>query len=248
MHPLTEYFHRVSSWHRLKKSIAWFLRYRDNLRRLAKLKKSRKSIRYVQMKDMCFITVEEMQIVEIEILKNVQRYHFPEEFEVLGKSKNDTCVRKSSFLRSLDPIFVDGLLRVGGRLASAPIPLESKHQIILPKKDHVTNLVAKYYHIISAHLGRKYVLNLVREKFWIINTSSLITRVLSKYLSCRPRQRPLCEQKMADLPADRITPKKPPFTSVGVDCFGPLQVRRSRSLVKRYGVIFTPSPASDASY
>ena len=35
VHPLTEYFHRVSSWYRLKKSIAWFLRYRDNLRRLA---------------------------------------------------------------------------------------------------------------------------------------------------------------------------------------------------------------------
>ena len=173
------------------------------------------------MKDLCFITVEEMQIAELEILKTVQRYHYPEEFEELGKSKNATCVRKSSSLRSLDPIFVDGLLRVGGRLASAPIPLESKHQIILPKKDHVTNLVAKYYHVISGHSGREYVLNLVREKFWIINASSVIRRVLSKCLSCRRRQRPLCEQKMADLPADRITPDKPPFTSVGVDCFWP---------------------------
>ena len=239
VHPLTEYFHQVSSWYRLKKSIAWFLRYRDNLRRLAERKKSRESIRSVRMKDLCFITVEEIQIVEIQILKNVQRYHFPEEFEVLRKSKNATCVRKSSSIRSLDPIFVDGLLRVGGSLASVPIPLESKHQIVLPKKDHVINLVAKYYHIIAAHSGREYVLNLVREKFWIINASSLIRRVLSKCLSCRRRQRPLCEQKMADLPADRFTPDKPPFTSVGVDCFGPLQVRLGRSLVKRYGVIFT---------
>ena len=163
-----------------------------------------------------------MQIAELEILKNLQRYHFPEEFEELGKSKNATCVRKSSSLRSLDPIFVDGLSRVGGRLASAPIPLESKHQIILPKKDHVTNLVAKYYRVISGHSGREYVLNLVREKFWIINASFVIRRVLSKCLSCRRRQRLLCEQKIADLPADRITPDKPPFTSVGVDCFGPL--------------------------
>ena len=66
-----------------------------------------------------------------------------------------------------------------------------------------------------------------------------IAEVFSKCLSCRRRQRPLCEQKMADLPADRITPDKPPFTSVGVDCFDPLQVHRGRSRVKRYGVIFT---------
>ena len=46
-------------------------------------------------------------------------------------------------------------------------------------------------------------------------------------------------QKMADLPDDRVTPNKPPFTSVGIDCFGPFQVCRRWSLVKRYGVIFT---------
>ena len=44
---------------------------------------------------------------------------------------------------------------------------------------------------------------------------------------------------MADLPEDRVRPDRPPFTSVGLDFFGPFQVRRGRSLVKRYGVIFT---------
>lgn len=50
---------------------------------------------------------------------------------------------------------------------------------------------------------------------------------------------PFCQQKMADIPEDRLIPDKPPFTTVGVDCFGPFQVRRSRSLIKRHGVIFT---------
>ena len=44
---------------------------------------------------------------------------------------------------------------------------------------------------------------------------------------------------MADLPKERITPDKPPFTAVGVDYFGPLEVKQGRSRVKRYGCIFT---------
>ena len=44
---------------------------------------------------------------------------------------------------------------------------------------------------------------------------------------------------MADLPADRVTTGKPPFTSVGVDCFGLFFVKNGRSNAKRYGVLFT---------
>ena len=44
---------------------------------------------------------------------------------------------------------------------------------------------------------------------------------------------------MADLPPSRIVPWEPPFTYVGVDYFGPFCVKRGRSRVKRYGVIFT---------
>ena len=47
------------------------------------------------------------------------------------------------------------------------------------------------------------------------------------------------QQKMTILPEDRITPSKPPFTYVGVDCFGPFTVRRGRTTAKRYGVLFT---------
>ena len=49
----------------------------------------------------------------------------------------------------------------------------------------------------------------------------------------------MAQQKMANLPEDRTTPLKPPFMYTGVDCFGPFEVRRGHTTVKRYGVLFT---------
>lgn len=46
-------------------------------------------------------------------------------------------------------------------------------------------------------------------------------------------------QKMADLPLERVDAYKPPFSSTGVDCFGPFLVKQGRAEVKRYGCIFT---------
>ena len=44
---------------------------------------------------------------------------------------------------------------------------------------------------------------------------------------------------MAPLPKERTDVDSPPFTSVGVDYFGPLMVKHGRGSAKRYGCIFT---------
>ncbi|XP_022779469.1 uncharacterized protein LOC111320980 [Stylophora pistillata] len=96
-----------------------------------------------------------------------------------------------------------------------------------------------YYHLLSGHSGQEYVLSLIRKSYWIIKGRVNVRRVVNRYLSCRRRQAPSGAQKMADLPADRVTPDKPPFSIVGIDCFGPFWVKRARSQVKRHGVLFT---------
>jgi len=192
--------------------------------------------------------VDEINRAEKEVLKFVQRQSFEEEMSRLeqkGAGNSSKCckeqeslVKKTSAIYKLAPMKIDGLLYVGGRLTQASIPNAAKHQLILPKKHHV-DLIVCHYHLKSGHSGLEHVLSLIRERFWILIARTAVKRVLRGCFDCKRRQAPLGEQQMADLPTDRVTPEKPPFTFVGVDCFGPFVVRRGRSLVKRYGVLFT---------
>lgn len=47
------------------------------------------------------------------------------------------------------------------------------------------------------------------------------------------------KQKMANHPLSQITPDLPPFTYTGLDYFCPIEVKRGRGRVKRYGALFT---------
>ena len=160
--PVVEYFGRTCSWHGLKKSIAWFLRYRKNLR----LASTRKKLAIFSPNAPWWcINMEEMKASELQILKFIQLHYFPDELQSLAKAGVDGAhVKKTSGLRSLDPVLVNGLLRVGGRLGLVPASFDFKYQIILPKSDHVSTLIIEHCHLVSGHSGREFVLSLLREK------------------------------------------------------------------------------------
>ena len=95
------------------------------------------------------------------------------------------------------------------------------------------------YHFASGHSGREYVLPLLRSKFWVIRANSVVRKLLANCFSCRRRPAPVCSQKMADLPKERVTRGQPLFSHVGIDFFGPFMEKQGRSQVKRHGCIFT---------
>jgi hypothetical protein len=232
-------FEKFSSWKRLRKSIAWAIRYVKQLRETVRKRKSGETINMSKEKKEkpAPLKLDEVDNAERLILNIVQMTSFRDELTAL-KQKNGN-VKRSSPINKLSPEIIDGLLCVGGRLRHAPLENTAKHQVILPKQHHVATLIARHYHQLSGHSGLEYVLSLTRQKFWIVKGRLLVRRVVNDCFDCRRRQSPVAEQKMADLPKSRVTPSKPPFTFTGVDCFGPFNVRRGRSLVKRYGVIFT---------
>lgn len=245
---IDEVFNRFSSWHDLKKFVAWILRFKTNLRKACR-QAFREPVKQKGSQPIQPISTIEMKDAEQSIIKCVQEGHFKEEIESLKVTKNNeegtssgprpSCVKKSSSVFSLDPVLIDGVLRVGGRLRRASLPQDAKHQIILPKNHHVTNLIVRHYHLVSGHSGREYVLSLLRGKFWVIHANSVVRKLLTKCFDCRRRQAPVCNQKMADLPEERVSPGQPPFSHVGIDFFGPFLVKQGRSEVKRYGCIFT---------
>ena len=125
------------------------------------------------------------------------------------------------------------------RLNNASVSDQVKHPVIVPGTSHVSTLIVRDYHQSSCHSGKEHTLSLIREKFWIVKARVLVRQVINKCFICKRRQAVFGEQQMSDLPEDRVTPGKPPFTFVGVDCFGPLYVKQGRSQVKRYGCLFT---------
>jgi len=226
------FFSKFSNWKKLQKAVAWMLRYKEWMMKKV-LKRDADSVQVTKER----ITVEEMQKAEHCIITCVQKENFVEE---LGMLMSGRTVKKSSPLFRLDPVILDNLLCVGGRLKHVPDDYNfAKHPPILPKQHHICDLIIRHHHELSGHLGQEYTLSIVRNHYWIIRARVSVRRIVRDCFDCKRRFQLPYDQKMANLPSDRVTPDKPPFTFVGIDCFGPFSVKRGRSLVKRYGIIFT---------
>lgn len=236
-----------SSWIRLRKSVAWILRFKNLLlyqcqkKRLMGLNEQQGPLvcKPEVLKDNEFsglLTVDELKNAEMAIIKFCQKGRFADEFDSLQDGRS---VSKSSSLFKLCPVLMDGVLRVGGRLSRADMPEDTKHPIILSKDFHISDILLRHIHQEVGHSGRNYMLSRLRQNYWITGATTAIRRILSRCVICRRLQAAPGSQQMADLPVDRVRPDEAPFTRVGVDLFGPFEVKSRRSIVKRYGVMFT---------
>ena len=126
------------------------------------------------------------------------------------------------------------MLRVGGRIKHAVIPVDEKHPLILPKNHHITILLIQHHHAEVNHQGRLFTEGAIRAAgLWIVGCKRLIPSLINKCVTCRKLRRHPETQRMADLPADlalaSLAPGAP-FSNVWIDVFGPWLVvaRRTR--------------------
>jgi hypothetical protein len=143
-------------------------------------------------------------------------------------------------LKKLD-VFKDesGILRIGGRLRNSVENIQLKHPIVLPAGSRLATLLAFHLHIKEGHQGRTTTMSALRTAgFWVCGARKIVSSVIKGCVLCARLRGTPATQKMSDLPSERCE-AAPPFTNVGLDCFGPFSVASGRVEVKRWGLIFT---------
>ena len=143
---------RYSSWTRLRRVVAWMLRYKANLLRQRKKRKTGQTVDIKFSGSTNSLNKEERGLLS-RVTENQKT-----------SSKNANVVKKASNIYKLDPVFDEGLICVGGHLGEAPISKDSRHPVILPKVHHVVTLITNHYHNLSGHSGLEYTLSLIRQK------------------------------------------------------------------------------------
>ena len=74
--------------------------------------------------------------------------------------------------------------------------------------------------------------------FWDIGGTSAVESKIANCVTCQKLRGTVQEQKMSDLPKDRLKPA-PPFTYCAVDYCGPWYVKEGRKEVKKHVALFT---------
>ena len=91
----------------------------------------------------------------------------------------------------------------------------------------MTKLIINHYHEYTEHQGKGITLNEIRSRgYWIIGGSSALSTVIASCVTCRKLRGPVIEQRMADLPEDRLE-SAPLFTYCAAYYFGPFMVKEN---------------------
>ncbi|MCP3664179.1 MAG: hypothetical protein GY696_17090, partial [Gammaproteobacteria bacterium] len=163
---------------------------------------------------------------EIKAVKTWWEYHIQRRFlhDVVTSLNND---KKHPLIRQLGLQFDDfGLIRCHGRLGRSDLPEHAKFPILLPRNNHFTSLVIQAMHVKLIHNGVLHTLSELRQNYWIPRGRVEVQKVIRNCCLCKKYTGgPYKYPDMAPLPFARVTRSLRPFQFVGVDYFGPLNVR-----------------------
>ena len=171
--------------------------------------------------------VEERKEALNWLIKNEQAKFFAKD---VSRLRSGHQIQKDSKLKAQNPhLDEEGILRMQSRD-------QTYNPVILSPLSHLTSLLVRDCHERNMHCGAQTTLTILREEYWILKGLQTVKRHTRSCVTCKKVNEPLCQQLMAPLPEFRITPSHP-FTFVGLDYCGPLNVTKAAQ--KRYILLFT---------
>ena len=179
----------------------------------------------------------ELELAEEKVLILIQQETIPEMYEgkqSFGKtSKGGNLAKISPFLEE------NGLIRIRGRIKHANLGYQQRHPILLSTKHSFVSVMLHDSHLYYNHEGVEYIRSVIQQKFWILGLRNALRSIKSNCVNCRKLRAQIKSPLMADLPAERLDYQSYPLTDVGVDYFGPFEVKFLRRSMKRWCCLFT---------
>ncbi|KAF0739485.1 Integrase catalytic domain-containing protein [Aphis craccivora] len=163
----------------------------------------------------------ELDVALIVVVKGAQRCYLYELVNCLTKGddiKHKSHARLSPFLDTA------GVIRVGGRLNNSTLSQRRIHPLLIPKESHLAMLIVRHWHYYACHASSRLLTAVVSRRFWIVNIRLIVHRVIRKCTVCVRTATINPQPIMADLPGFRVQ-EAHPFSVVGIDYAGPLQMK-----------------------
>ena len=130
---------------------------------------------------------------------------------------------------------------MGGRLGkSKTIPYDHKYPIIMPDSDaEETQSLVRHYHTKDFHASKSTTFYTLRQKFYLVGGRNSVNKIVSKCVKCQKASKKAKNEKMDDLPEERVTIAAP-FANTGLDVFGDFTVKHAgRGEKKRWALLAT---------
>ena len=133
-------------------------------------------------------------------------------------------------IAAMSPFIDDvGIIRAGGRLNKAYLSFGRKYPALIPRCWEGDALLNHIHSTTACHQGRIITMACIREHGYIpMGGRKRISGIISTCPRCRLLRAKPMEQKMAQLPLQRLE-RVPPFSRCGIDVFGPFLIKQGRT-------------------
>ncbi|KAJ8982623.1 hypothetical protein NQ317_002674 [Molorchus minor] len=136
------------------------------------------------------LTVDELRAAEVFALITVQKESF--------KKEDPRLVNLKPFLDDF------GLIRLRSQVSQRPDTTDFRFPIVLPGEHTLVRVLAMSVHKESCHVGTQGLLNILRERYWILGGRRVLRTVLSKCGICKRHSNKPLMVEPPSLPLDRV--------------------------------------------